>query len=73
MVVATVSRRTTDLVGGDHAEQQSDVAVHPSMAGPVADARFDAAAQSRTGDAGIAVEGLGHGLEALRYSPAPTR
>jgi hypothetical protein len=48
MVVVTVSCRTTDLVGGDHAGQQSDVAVHPSKTGPVADARFDAAAQLRT-------------------------
>ena len=44
MVVATVSRRTTDLVGGDHVGQQSDAAVQPSVTGPVADARFDAAA-----------------------------
>ena len=29
MVVATVSRSATDLVAGDHAEQQSDAAVHP--------------------------------------------
>ena len=68
MVIATVSRRTTDLVGGDHAGQPSDAAVHPGMTGSIADARFDAAAQLRTGDAEIAVEGLRQGLEALPYA-----
>jgi DNA polymerase-1 len=68
MVVATVSRRTTDLGAGGHAGQLSDAAVHPSVTGLVADARFDAPAQLRTGNAGMAVEGLLRGLEALSYA-----
>ena len=35
MAEATVSRRPTDQVGGDHAGQPSDVAVHPNVTGPL--------------------------------------